>query len=130
MCGELDEDAEAGRELFHRFLHTAHHILHHREAHRRPLRPYGEPVPPGDLHAYMDGLFADLLHACVADAERTDEANRYRVLSAQAAVFARAAGVLAAHLDPAQDPLHTALDALLDGYAAKDHPPGHHHHHD
>jgi hypothetical protein len=127
MCGEIDEDAEAGRELFHRFLHTAHDILHHREGRRRPLKPYGEPVPSGELNTYMSGLFADLLHACVADAERTDEANRYRVLSAQAAVFARTAGLLTAHLDPAQDPLHTALDALLDGYAAKNLPSHHHH---
>jgi hypothetical protein len=129
MCGELDEDAEAGADLFHRFLLAAHDALHHREAHRRPLKPYGDSIPAGELHAYMDGLFADLLHACIADAERTDETNRYRVLSAQAAVFARMAGFLAGHLSPDQDPLHTALDALLDGYAAKDRPAGSHHHH-
>lgn len=132
MCGELDEDAEAGGELFHRFLLAAHDALHHREARRPVLKPYGEPIPASELHLYMDGLFADLLHACIADAERTDESNRYRVLAAQAAVFSRMAGFLSGHLSSEQDPLHMALDALLDGYAAKDHPTGgaHHHHHD
>jgi hypothetical protein len=128
MCGELDEEGEAGGELFHRFLVAAHDALHHSEVRRAGLQRHDGPIPTHELHAYMDGLFADLLRMCIADAERTDETNRYRVLSAQAAVFARMAGFLSGHLSPDQDPLHMALDALLDGYAAKDHANGSHHH--
>jgi Na+-translocating ferredoxin:NAD+ oxidoreductase RNF subunit RnfB len=66
----------------------------------------------------MDGLFADVLNACIKDARQVGAADRYRVLASQAVVLARLAGFLAGQLDLRSDPLRTSIEALMDGYQA------------
>lgn len=91
MCGDIEEDAPFENQLYQRFLLAVHVLTEHGSPPRR-LRRHDGPVPDRDLHAYMDGLFADTLRVCAADGERTDPMNRYRLLSAQATVFSRLGG--------------------------------------
>lgn len=131
MCGDLEEeDSDGGEQLYAAFLQAAHAAIHERVDHRGGSRGRlgHEPGPPSDaaLHGYMDGLFAEILRACITDAARVEPASRYRVLSAQAVVLARVAGFLAGRLDPAQDPLRNAIEALMAGYGDDG---GDHHHH-
>ena len=131
MCGDLEEDQGGGEAAYAAFLRAAHAAIHDAVEHRgggRARLNGGEPSD-GDLHAYMDGLFADVLRACVGDGGRVDEAHRYRVLAAQAVVLARLAGFLAGRLDLGQDPLRSAIEALMAGYAAGDGHDHHDHHH-
>jgi hypothetical protein len=121
MCGDLDEeDDEAGR-LYAAFLHAAQGMaqeLTAKGASRASLdTPNGE-IPDRALYAYMDGLFAETLSACIKDAGQVSPAQRYRVLSSQAVVLARVAGFLAGHLDLREDPMRMAASALLSGYDA------------
>ena len=77
----------------------------------------------------MDGLFGDILNACIKDGRHVDEGARYRVLASQAVVLARLAGFLAGQLDLRSDPLRTSIEALMAGYDAEhsEHEHGHDH---
>ena len=133
MCGDLEEDVEArGAELLYaQFQHRAQAAIHdavdHRGGARNRLDGQTGSLPDRDLHAYMDGLFADVLGAVLRDGLRVAEGDRYRVLAAQAVVLSRLAGFLSGQLDPLEDPLRTALDALTSGYDAGHGDGGHHH---
>ena len=135
MCGDLEEeDTEAGR-LYAGFLQAAHAAIHeaidhrggsrsglasgasHNEGHSEGERE-GE-VSDAALHRYMDGLFGDILNACIKDARPVGEASQYRVLASQAVVLARLAGFLAGQLDLRSDPLRTSIEALMAGYAGE-----------
>lgn len=139
MCGDLEEEGGGEAErLYAAFLQAArstlHEVLDHRGGSRACLDGQGGGVSEGALHAYMDGLFGDILNACIKDGQRVSEADRYRVLACQAIVLARAAGFLAGQLDLREDPLRNSLGALMAEYDAR-HPShdgeaeGHDHHH-
>ena len=129
MCGDLDdEEVDGARQLYAAFLQAAQATIHDIVDHRGGARDrLTDPLADRDLHAYMDGLFADVLRACLQDSRRVDEGNGYRVLASQAVVLARLAGFLAGRLDPAADPLRNAIEALMSGYTAPDHDHEHHH---
>lgn len=134
MCGDLEEADSESERLYDLFLQAAQEAVHEAIEHRGGSRarimspPADRPNPLSDesLHAYMDGLFGDILSACIKDARGTDAVERYRVLASQSVVLARLAGFLAGHLDPHEQPLATSIDALMDGYA----PRRASHHHD
>jgi hypothetical protein len=131
MCGDLeDEDTEAER-LYAAFLQSAHAAIHEAIDHRGGSRdrldePAGTEagarsgtVSDAALHGYMDGLFGDILGACIKDGRRVDGPGRYRVLASQAIVLARLSGFLAGQLDLREDPLRNSLEALMAGYDAQ-----------
>ncbi len=130
MCGDLDEENVESERLYAAFLNAAHSALHeaveHRGGSRAHLADAAGEVSDASLHAYMDGLFGDILNACIKDGRPVSGSSRYRVLASQAVVLARAAGFLAAQLDLREDPLRTAIGALMDGYESAD--LGHTHH--
>ena len=120
MCGDLEEqDGELGR-LYGAFLFAAqttiHEVTEHRGGNRASLDGHSGELPDKAVYGYMDGLFADVLGACLRDARRVDEAQRYRVLSSQAIVLAKLAGFLSGHLDLREDPLRTGISAFMGGY--------------
>jgi hypothetical protein len=129
MCGDLDEEGGEAERLYAAFLHAAHSVLHevldHRGGSRGRLDDQGSAVSDDALHGYMDGLFGDILNACIKDGRRVSESDRYRVLASQAIVLARAAGFLAGQLDLREDPLRNSLGALMAEYDARH--PGHGH---
>jgi hypothetical protein len=137
MCGDIEEEEGGNEHLYARFLQSAHQAIHdavdHRGGGRDRLSEEEGPISDGALHAYMDGLFADVLKACVKDGARIAESGRYRLLSAQAVVLARLAGFFAGHLSLHQDPLRSAMESLMAGYSEQDdgdpHEHEHHHHH-
>ena len=127
MCGDLEEpDGEAER-LYGAFLQAAeatiHEAIDHRGGSRRRIEQQqgdsGDHLPDASLHAYMDGLFADVLSACIKDARRAGSPERYRVLASQSIVLARVAGFLAGHLDPREEPLASSIEALMAGYSPR-----------
>lgn len=127
MCGDLEEaDGEAER-LYGVFLQAAEEAIHeaidHRGGSRRRIEQEqgdsGDHLPDASLHAYMDGLFADVLSACIKDARKASSAERYRVFASQAIVLARLAGFLAGHRDPHEEPLASSIEALMAGYAQR-----------
>ena len=129
MCGDLEEcDAESER-LYGAFLQAAEAAIHeavdHRGGSRRRIEQRqgdstDHPLADDSLHAYMDGLFADILSACIKDARKASSAERYRVLASQSIVLARLAGLLAGHRDPREDPLASSIEALMAGYSQQD----------
>jgi len=131
MCGDLDEDDTELQRLYAGFLHAAHSAIHEAVDHRGGSRgslvdghDAGHEEREGDvsdasLHRYMDGLFGDILNACIKDARPVGEGSRYRVLASQAIVLARLAGFLARQLDLRSDPLRTSIEALMAGYDAE-----------
>ena len=131
MCGDLEEDDTELQRLYAGFLHTAHSAVHEAIDHRGGSRGalvegqdagHGEregDVADASLHRYMDGLFGDILNACIKDARPVGEGSRYRVLASQAVVLARLAGFLASQLDLRSDPLRTSIEALMAGYDAE-----------
>ena len=131
MCGDLEEDDTELQRLYAGFLQAAHTAIHeavdHRGGSRGSLvdgRDAGHDEREGDvsdasLHRYMDGLFGDILNACIKDARPVGEAGSYRVLASQAVVLARLAGFLARQLDLRSDPLRTSIEALMAGYDAE-----------
>lgn len=131
MCGDLEEDDSEGERLYAGFLQAAHTAIHEAVDHRGGSRsalgnspgdtPADAPggVADASLHRYMDGLFGDILNACIKDARPVEEGSRYRVLASQAVVLARLAGFLAGQLDPRADPLRTSIEALMAGYDAE-----------
>jgi hypothetical protein len=120
MCGDLDEEEVESERLYSAFLNAAHSALHealeHRGGSRGRLGDHGSAVTDDSLHGYMDGLFGDILNACIKDGRRVGGPDRYRVLAAQAVVLARVAGFLAGQLDLREDPLRTSIGALMEGY--------------
>jgi len=131
MCGDLEEDDAGADRLYAAFLQAAHAEIHealeHRGGSRGRLAERDSGASPNSvravsdeaLHGYMDGLFGDLLNACIKDGRYASGADRYRVLASQAVVMARVAGFLAAQLDVGTDPLRTSIEALMAGYAAQ-----------
>jgi hypothetical protein len=137
MCGDLEEDDTEAERLYAGFLQAAHTAIHeaidHRGGSRSGLVSGAGPneghsegeVSDTALHRYMDGLFGDILNACIKDARPVGEASQYRVLASQAVVLARLAGFLAGQLDLRSDPLRTSIEALMAGYSG-----GHDEHND
>jgi hypothetical protein len=127
MCGELEEENVEAERLYVAFLQAAHAAIHEAVDHRGGSRsrldgqaadPSGA-VPDAALHSYMDGLFGDILNACIKDGRRVGGADAYRVLASQSIVLARLAGFLAGHLDLREDPLRNSIEALMAGYDAE-----------
>ena len=123
MCGDLDDEASGTEQLYAAFLHAARGAIHdavdHRGGARSRLDGGQGPLQDDALHGYMDGLFADVLNACIKDGKRVEEPEQYRVLRAQAIVLARLAGFLAGQLDLREDPLRNSLGAMMAGYDAR-----------
>ncbi len=128
MCGDLEEDNTEAERLYAGFLQAAHTAIHEAIEHRGGSRSGlvgGEgdserDVSDDALHRYMDGLFGDILNACIKDARPVGDGDRYRVLVSQAVVLARVAGFLAGQLDLRSDPLRTSVEALMSGYGGHD----------
>ncbi len=127
MCGDLEEQDSESERLYAAFLQAAHVAIHeafdHRggsrgrlEEHRQQAAEAGSRLPDEALHGYMDGLFGDILNACIKDGRRAGGPDQYRVLASQSIVLARLAGFLAGQLDPREDPLARVIDALMAGY--------------
>jgi hypothetical protein len=142
MCGDLEEDDTEAERLYAGFLNAAHAAIHEAIDHRGGSRGVlgdkagtgtdtSDTVPDAMLHRYMDGLFGDILNACIKDGRHVDEGARYRVLASQAVVLARLAGFIAGQLDLRSDPLRTSIEALMAGYDAEhsEPEPGHGHDH-
>jgi hypothetical protein len=133
MCGDLEEADGESERLHSAFLHAAEAAIHeavdHRGGSRRRVEQQqgesGEQLPDASLHAYMDGLFADVLSACIKDGRRASSSERYRVLASQSVVLARLAGFLTGHLDPREDPLASSIEALMAGYSPRGAPHSH-----
>jgi hypothetical protein len=131
MCGDLEEDDTEAQRLYAGFLQAAHAAIHEAIDHRGGSRAalmekavsegdaVAEGVADSSLHRYMDGLFGDVLNACIKDAKHLDDGASYRVLASQAVVLARLAGFLAGQLDLRSDPLRTSIEALMTGYESE-----------
>jgi hypothetical protein len=125
MCGDLEEEDTEGERLYAAFLQAAHTAIHEAVDHRGGSRARLEAEAPGGavsdaaLHGYMDGLFGDILNACLKDGRRVGAGDAYRVLASQSVVLARLAGFLAGHLDLHEDPLRNSIEALMAGYDAR-----------
>lgn len=126
MCGDLEETDVESERLYGAFLQAAqaaiHEAIEHRGGSRRNIGQQegeGEGLSDAALHSYMDGLFGEILSACIKDARGTSSPERYRVLASQSIVLARAAGFLAGHLDPHGEPLASSLEALMAGYSLR-----------
>jgi hypothetical protein len=135
MCGDLEEEDTEAERLYAAFLQAAHTAVHEAIDHRGGSRgrldeqaaeqtahqaEHGTgAVSDAALHSYMDGLFGDILKACIKDGGRVDGADAYRVLASQSIVLARLAGFLAGHLDLREDPLRSSIEALMAGYDAE-----------
>ena len=113
MCGELDDETPSSGEDQHyeRFL-----------AHARALISRNEkaPKPEDPVIASIEELFSAALSRAVRDCESAHPDQRYATLSLQPLVFARLAGLLAAHLSIGEDPLRKTMEALMHGYAEGD----------
>ena len=133
MCGDLEEQDSESERLYAAFAEAAHEAVHEAIDHRGGSRKCldGEGGEPGghvsdeSLHRYMDGLFGDILNACVRDSRLADGPDRYRVLACQSIVLARLAGFLAGRLDLREDPLASSIEALMAGYAPQGSPHSH-----
>ena len=127
MCGDLEEQDTESERLHAAFVQAANGAIHeavdHRGGSRRCLDAEGsEPgacLSDASLHRYMDGLFGDILNACIKDGRLADGPDRYRVLACQSVVLARLAGFLAGRLDPREQPLASSIEALMAGFAPR-----------
>ena len=127
MCGDLEEQDPESERLYAGFVEAAqaaiHEAIDHRGGSRRRLqeqrRDPADPLSDEALHGYMDGLFGDILTACIKDGRLAGGADRYRVLASQSIVLARLAGFLASRLDLREDPLASAIEALMAGYSPR-----------
>ncbi len=134
MCGDLEETDSESERLYGAFLQAAETAIHEAIDHRggsrrRVLQVNGDVarhLTDASLHTYMDGLFGDILSACIKDARGADADERYRLLGSQAVVLARVAGFLSGHLDVQEDPLASSIEALMSGYSQRG--MSHHHH--
>src|SRR5438034_1895961 len=101
MCGDLDEADEAQAQAFGHFLMRVRPLVRHRK-----LRPAAPPAAGDvDLPGYMNGLFGELLTACVEDAEQAVTKEKLALVGAQAVVLARLAGLLAGSAASSGEPL-------------------------
>ncbi|WP_395678573.1 hypothetical protein [Inquilinus sp.] len=137
MCGDLEEDESLGARALLDFQQHAAHLLARVQA-----KGQGDP---GDVNAWLDRLFADIL-ARLADDGDAPAIPAGQRLSLAPLVLARLAGLMAAHGMLADDPLRRVIEALMLGYAepetlfaaqrqhdhhhGHDHDHGHGHHHD
>jgi hypothetical protein len=127
MCGDLEEEDTEAERLYTAFLQAAqgaiHEAIDHCGGSRSRLDDQAadqtEAVSDAALHSYMDGLFGDILNACIKDGRRVGGPDGYRVLASQSIVLARLAGFLAGHLDLREDPLRNSIEALMAGYDAQ-----------
>jgi hypothetical protein len=126
MCGDLEEEDTEAERRYATFLQAAHSAIHeaidHRGGSRSRLDEAADPtgaLSDAALHGYMDGLFGDILSACIKDGRRVGGPTGYRVLASQSIVLARLAGFLARHLDVREDPLRNSIEALMAGYGAE-----------
>ena len=127
MCGDLEEEDTEAERLYGAFLQAAHTAVHEAIDHRGGSRSrlddqasdQNGAVSDAALHVYMDGLFGDILNACIKDGRQAGDTDAYRVLAAQSVVLARLAGFVARHLDLREDPLRNSIDALMAGYGAE-----------
>lgn len=123
MCGDHDDHDHVDEEVFDRLIHLASHHQIHPDA--------GAGNTPASLDdenmrtAYMEGLFRAALTRAVNDTARITEGERTDIVTGQAIVFARLAGMLAALLPPGSEQFHTVVNALMQGYRN----PSHHHDH-
>lgn len=129
MCGELDDDAVLGDELYdHLQLLARRYPAADGDASR--LDAFDDTTAPEAAHHYMDRLFADLLKMCIDDSGEVSASHRVDVMMAQSVVFARLAGLIAGQLPPSAETLRNGIEALMDGYNERDRaPPSHSHHH-
>src|SRR6202162_1297932 len=132
MCGDLEEEDTEAERLFAAFLQAAHTAVHEAIDHRGGSRSRLDEqaaeqtahqaehrtgaVSDAALHSYMDGLFGDILKACIKDGGRVGGADAYRVLASQSIVLARLAGFLAGRLGLRGDPLRGAVGGVVGGY--------------
>ena len=127
MCGDLEEQDTEAERLYAAFLQAAHAAIHEAIDHRGGSRGRLEEqrrdpdsrLSDEALHGYMDGLFGDILTACIKDGRRASGADQYRVLASQSIVLARLAGFLAGRRDLREDPLASAIEALMAGYGSE-----------
>ena len=127
MCGDDHEEQEFEEHAYQHALLAFRGYLGAAVDRGAALTRAGTP----DLPAYMDGLFQALLGLCVKESGDAATAYRLRLLGAQSVVLARLAGLIAARLPTGQDALRDAIEALMDGYAERDHPlSDHDHQHD
>lgn len=127
MCGDLEEQDAESERLYAAFLQAAHIAIHEAIDHRGGSRKRLEEQRPdpasrlsdGALHGYMDGLFGDILTACIKDGRLAGGLDQYRVLASQSIVLARLAGFLASRLDLREDPLASVIEALMAGYSSQ-----------
>lgn len=124
MCGEVDEVTSHEEELTARFILNMRDLL-------GGMKPPEKPSKD-DLNGYLDKLFHDAMSRALRDIEAVPDEARYKRLAMQSLVFARIAGILAGHVDLAQDPMRRSLEALMHGYTEGEQmePSDHHHHND
>jgi hypothetical protein len=122
MCGELDEEAGSGDEVYSRFVAHANSFLAGMKRERRR---------PDPVHAHLDRLFRELLSAAADENRAPDEMTGYQRVAMEPLVFARLAGFIAAHAPLGEDPLRRVIEALMLGYSEGEiEAPAHDHDHD
>jgi hypothetical protein len=126
MCGELEEEAGTGDEVYSRFVAHANSFLAGMKRERRR---------PDPVHGHLDRLFRELLSAAADENRAPDEMSGYQRVAMEPLVFARLAGFIAAHAPLGEDPLRRVIEALMLGYSegeieAPDHDHGHDPFHD
>ena len=127
MCGDLDDVEDEFLKSCSAFLQAAEAAVHEARDHRggsrhidaRNRESADECLSDASLHRYMDGLFADVLSACIKDARRMENGDQYRLARSQVVVLARVAGFVAGNLDPRDDVLANAVEALMTGYSQR-----------
>ena len=108
MCGELEEEAGTGDEVYSRFVAHANSFLAGMKRERRK---------PDPVHAHLDRLFRELLSAAADENRAPDEMSGYQRVAMEPLVFARLAGFIAAHAPLGEDPLRRVIEALMLGYS-------------
>jgi hypothetical protein len=122
MCGELEEEADTGDEVYSRFAAHANSFLAGMKRERRK---------PDPVHAHLDRLFRELLSAAADENRAPDEMSGYQRVAMEPLVFARLAGFIAAHAPLGEDPLRRVIEALMLGYSEGEIAlPDHDHDHD
>jgi hypothetical protein len=123
MCGELDEEDRYKGDLCNRFLAHANAALA-----RHPA--IGIPEE-GDMNAYLDSLYADVLKRIVRDLGAVEPSQAYERVAMQSLVLSRLAGFLAGHVALPEDPMRKVIEATMLGYAEAEapHDPDHGHDH-
>ena len=122
MCGELEEEAGTGDEIYSRFVAHANSFLAGMKRERRR---------PDPVHGHLDRLFRELLSAAADENRAPEEMSGYQRVAMEPLVFARLAGFIAAHAPLGEDPLRRVIEALMLGYSEGEIAlPDHDHDHD